>query len=77
MVTFPDVDSRPKLWEVKISDRNLLHLLKIKEFFGSQRDYNYSDSNDPTPDDIDSVQHSDENDSNIKDGPNSSRYQCH
>ena len=34
MVTFPDVASRPDVWEVQISDPNLLHLLQIKKYSG-------------------------------------------
>ena len=31
-MTFPQVDSRPDLWEVRICDSNLLHILGVKEF---------------------------------------------
>ena len=32
MVTFPTVEVQPDLWEVRLSDRNLLHTLSQKEF---------------------------------------------
>ena len=32
LVTFPDVDSRPELWEVHIANPNLLHMLGLKKF---------------------------------------------
>ena len=34
MVTFPDVNKRPDVWQVHISEPNLLHLLKLKKFSG-------------------------------------------
>ena len=34
MVTFPDVGTRPDVWEVHITDPNLLHLLQIKKYTG-------------------------------------------
>ena len=39
LVTFPDVESRPKLWEVHIANPNLLHMLGLKKFSGRRQYY--------------------------------------
>ena len=47
MVTFPDVATRPDVWEVHITDPNLLHLLQIKKYSGQRKQhtqYTYYDS---------------------------------
>ena len=37
LVTFPQVDARPDLWEVCICDRNLLHILGVKQSTSNTR----------------------------------------
>ena len=39
MVTFPDVATRPDVWEVHITDPNLLHLLQIKKYSGQRKQH--------------------------------------
>ena len=38
-MTFPEVDRRPDLWDVNISQRNLLHILNVKKFSGPKKRY--------------------------------------
>ena len=56
-VQFPDVETRPDVWEVHLSYPNLLHLLQIKKFSGKQRDYRhyFSDSDSNTHIELDSL----------------------
>ena len=58
MVTFPDVDKRPDVWQVHISEPNLLHLLELKKFSGKRTYYNCqeSDSESDTHDQMESIE---------------------
>ena len=60
MVTFLDVATRPDVWEVHITDLNLLHLLQIKKYSRQrkqQTQYTYydSESESSTPDMMESI----------------------
>ena len=58
MVTFPEVGKRPDVWQVHLSEPNLLHLLELKKFSGKQRHYNVHqyDSESDTQDQIEPVE---------------------
>ena len=58
MVTFPEVDKRPDVWQVHLSEPNLLHLLELKKFSGKQRYYNVhqSDSESDTQDQMEPIE---------------------
>ena len=47
MVTFPDAENRRDVWEVHISEPNLLHMLLVKKFSGIRRYYNINPSDIP------------------------------
>ena len=56
MVTFPDTENRRDVWEVHISEPNLLHVLLVKKFSGIRRYYNINPSDIPQETIVESAQ---------------------
>ena len=56
LVTFPEIDRRPDLWDVNLSQPNLLHILNLKKFSGQKkRYYSYEPDSESTTSDIDDI----------------------